>query len=345
MHEFTLDDGDTAAVRALLDTLTKRHSTVEDLNFQHELAVYAHELPLRLRRFLNTFRLREPAGVALISGYPVDEEKIGPTPGHWNPRKDRSPALRDEMFLLLCAALLGDPFAWSTQQDGYLVHDVIPVRAHADQQLGTGCHQTLVWHTEDAFHPYRADYIGLLCLRNPDAVATTFACVEDLPLDPASEHVQVLFEPRFYLEPDGSHLPRDQDRATGWFEGGKELAEQAYARIRHMLDDPEPVPILSGAPGSPYLRVDPYFRDLHRLDAAARAAYDWLLAEIESHLHSLVFRPGDCFFIDNYRSVHGRDAFHARHDGTDRWLKRVNITRDLRRSRDSRVRAHARMIF
>jgi len=35
--------------------------------------------------------------------------------------------------------------------------------------------------------------------------------------------------------------------------------------------------------------------------------------------------------------VHGRKPFTARFDGTDRWLKRVCITRDLRKSRDARA--------
>ena len=39
MHELTLDDVDTATISALLDTLTERHNTVEDSNFQHELTL------------------------------------------------------------------------------------------------------------------------------------------------------------------------------------------------------------------------------------------------------------------------------------------------------------------
>ena len=44
-------------------------------------------------------------------------------------------------------------------------------------------------------------------------------------------------------------------------------------------------------------------------------------------------QPGDVAFIDSYRAAHGRKSFRARYDGTDRWLKQLNITRNLRGSR------------
>lgn len=55
--------------------------------------------------------------------------------------------------------------------------------------------------------------------------------------------------------------------------------------------------------------------------------------------------PGDCVFIDNFRAVHGRKSFRARYDGTDRWLKRLNITRNLRGSRAWRPAADNRVIY
>jgi hypothetical protein len=36
--------------------------------------------------------------------------------------------------------------------------------------------------------------------------------------------------------------------------------------------------------------------------------------------------------------------FTARYDGTDRWLKRINVTHDLRRSRAMRASAGNRLI-
>ena len=56
-------------------------------------------------------------------------------------------------------------------------------------------------------------------------------------------------------------------------------------------------------------------------------------------------QPGDVAFIDNYRAAHGRKSFRARYDGTDRWLKQLNITRNLRGSRGWRPAAGNRIIY
>ncbi|WP_248963652.1 TauD/TfdA family dioxygenase [Sphaerisporangium perillae] len=43
-------------------------------------------------------------------------------------------------------------------------------------------------------------------------------------------------------------------------------------------------------------------------------------------MFDMSLESGEFCFIDNYRVVHGRKPFGARHDGTDRWLKRINVT-------------------
>jgi hypothetical protein len=43
--------------------------------------------------------------------------------------------------------------------------------------------------------------------------------------------------------------------------------------------------------------------------------------------------------------THGRQPFTARFDGTDRWLTRLNIARDLRKSRAQRRGADDRTIY
>jgi L-asparagine oxygenase len=59
------------------------------------------------------------------------------------------------------------------------------------------------------------------------------------------------------------------------------------------------------------------------------------LVELRDHLAGtatkVVLAPGDAAFFDNYRLVHGREPFVARYDGQDRWLKRLNLIRDIRR--------------
>jgi alpha-ketoglutarate-dependent taurine dioxygenase len=66
---------------------------------------------------------------------------------------------------------------------------------------------------------------------------------------------------------------------------------------------------------------------------------------IEERLFDLVLEAGQVIFIDNFKAVHGRRPFKAHYDGTDRWLKRVNLTRDLRKSRELRETADSRVVF
>jgi Fe(II)/alpha-ketoglutarate-dependent arginine beta-hydroxylase len=219
----------------------------------------------------------------------------------------------------------------------------MPIKGHEQEQLGTGSEVLLTWHTEDAFHPYRADYIGLMCLRNPDHVETTYALLDQLPLDDAT--VQLLFEPRFLIRPDESHLPKNRSGVQRDLGASAELLRRSYARIEQMNSAPEKVALFSGDPDTPYARLDPYFMDRVADDPAAMAALDSLVAAIDAQISGIALQPGEIIFIDNYRVVHGRVPFKARYDGTDRWLHRLNIARDLRKSRDARRTAEARIIF
>jgi hypothetical protein len=67
-------------------------------------------------------------------------------------------------------------------------------------------------------------------------------------------------------------------------------------------------------------------------DAEARAALRECVDVLRANAQRVVLEPGELVFLDNYQVVHGRDQFAPRYDGTDRWLKRCNILRDLRKA-------------
>jgi len=315
VHRLELTDEDVGAIRPLVKEIASHHGSVEDADFLDSASTYAQELPRRLRAFLNAFRLTEPSGVCLVSDYPVDDSKIGRTPAHWRKGPGRSSTMEEEVFLNLCGALLGDVVAWGHQRDGLICQDLVPIEGHENEMIGSGSERELVWHTEDARYSYRGDYIGLMCLRNPDAVPTTFASIDEVQLDP--DQIEILFEARFVFRPDPSH-PADSER--------------------------EKAPVLFGDSGSPYVRFDPYCMDWPETEEA-QSAMDYLIKAIEDNLTSVTLLPGECLFIDNYKAVHGRSSFRARFDGTDRWLKRINIARDLRRSRGVRKAPASRVIL
>jgi alpha-ketoglutarate-dependent taurine dioxygenase len=79
-------------------------------------------------------------------------------------------------------------------------------------------------------------------------------------------------------------------------------------------------------------------------DTESERALRNIIAEIDRKIERVILEPGDILFIDNFRVVHGRDAFKAEYNGRGRWLKRVNITRDLRKSRVARASRQSRII-
>jgi Fe(II)/alpha-ketoglutarate-dependent arginine beta-hydroxylase len=340
MSKLIINDQEVASIKQLLAAVAATHGSAEDPDFLMESTLLAHELPRRVRTALNSFRLTEPdSALLVVSGYPVDEAKIGPTPGHWNrPPEARSPALEEELLFVLACSLLGDCIGWQTQQGGRIVHDVMPIKGMEKEQIGTGSEQTIWWHTEDAFHPLHGDYLAMMCLRNPDRVPTTFASLEQLALDP--EDWRTLFEPHYTIQPDNSHRPENSAHPEA---AGNGLAQQ-YAHIEQMRRQPDKIALLSGDPRSPYIRIDPFFMDPVPDNPRAQRAFAALIAALDGRLGDLVLEPGDICFIDNRKAVHGRRAFKPRYDGRDRWFKRTNVTRDLRKSRQARPAATSRII-
>jgi Fe(II)/alpha-ketoglutarate-dependent arginine beta-hydroxylase len=337
MNRFMISNEEVGAVKALLREITSQYTSAEDCNFIKDAPVYAHELPRRLRTFLNDYKVLEPAqGVCLVSGYPIDDSKIGPTPPHWESRPEISPALEEEILLVLCGSILGDVIGWATQQNGYIVHEVLPIKEFEELQINFSSKQYITWHTEDAFHPHRGDYLVLMCLRNLDDVATTFASIDMIELEQGL--IEILSRPHFMIHPDESHSERHKPKQADT------LLNSAYESINQSHSKPEKVPVLFGDPKSPYMRLDPYVMDPPDDDEAQHAFNDMTRA-IDASLSEVVLKPGDILFIDNYRTVHGRQPFKARYDGTDRWLKRINIARDLRKSRSCRTSCTSRVIF
>jgi Fe(II)/alpha-ketoglutarate-dependent arginine beta-hydroxylase len=327
-------------IHGLVAEVAAQFSDLEDGAFLQQVDLCADELPRRLRQELIYFRLTEPSAICVVRGWTVSGPELGNTPAHWRDRSSAASTLVHDLFFFLCAAVIGSPVAWASKHDGFLMHNVVPIAGDEHQQLSSGSYAELTWHTEDAFHPLRADYLGLLCLRNPDATKTTLGCVEDLPRELTRD--PIFFEPRFHILPDASRL-------HGTFRhAGRDLpertAEIARAHMTKMLSEPDPMPVLFGESNRPYLRMDQHYSRSADGDKEAEGRLHDLTRAISDNLTGYALKPGEIIFVDNYRAVHGRKSFAPRHDGNDRWLRRLNIVRDLRKSREFRLLPESRLI-
>jgi Fe(II)/alpha-ketoglutarate-dependent arginine beta-hydroxylase len=342
VQRITLSAQENAAISPMLAELSKSYDVIEDPELLRHAPTLARRLPERLQEFLEAFRLGEPSAVCLVSGLELDHDALGPTPEHWRDSQFDSPAFPYEIFFLLCSAVLGDVFGWATQQDGRIMHDVLPIKGHEHYELGSNSLQHLSWHTEDSFHPCRGDYVALMCLKNPDQVETVVC--DGTTIDWSGLDVDALFEPEFTQMPDNSHKPQNASESTGDPVIDR-LRARSFALIESWNDNPVKRPVLFGDRQDPYMALDPYHMKTDGWPDRSLRAFEGLCAEIETKMTSVALEPGDLVFIDNFRAVHGRKSFRARYDGSDRWLKRLNITRNFRGSRGWRPAPDNRIIY
>ncbi|MBO3751472.1 TauD/TfdA family dioxygenase [Streptosporangiaceae bacterium NEAU-GS5] len=316
-HTLTADEA--RQVDGLAREAAVAYRDAEDPRFLADVGVIAHGLPAGLRQAVNRARLDDGTHVILIAGNPVDEAALGPTPKHWRDIGGQEARVAG-MLLMIEAALLGDAIGWTTQQEGRIVTNVLPITGMEQSLVSSSSDKELTWHTEDAFSPYRADYVGLYCLRSLDRTPTTvsYADTGALPEDV----VRVLMEPRFLFSPDDSHV-----MPAGTPDGGM---------IRG--------PVLDGPIDAPVLRIDRDFTRVAPGDAEAAEALGHMVAHLDANLYDVALAAGDVAFIDNRNVVHGRRSFTPRYDGRDRWLKRVNVAVDLRRTRPGRMASDVRAI-
>ncbi|MEU4445607.1 guanitoxin biosynthesis L-enduracididine beta-hydroxylase GntD [Actinosynnema sp. NPDC050801] len=327
-----LDEDGARQALDLASACAARYADVDDPGFGPEAAVIAHDLPRQVRAAANQVRLAEGVHALLLRGHRVDEG-LEPTPRHW--RDAGTPGSRPYAFLLaLYASLLGDLIGWRTQQDGRLVTDVLPIAGLEHSLVSAGSRSELAWHTEDAFSPHRADHVGLLCLRSPDETPTTITHLG--PGDLPDDVLEVLGQPRFHVLPDTSHTAQFSAPAGG--------DATAFAAVERMRERPPLVAVVGGSPQAPTLRVDRDFMVADEDDEQAARALWALVEQLDRNVYEVTLAPGDVCFLDNHSVAHGRRPFGPRYDGNDRWLKRVNTVRDVRRTRPGRSTAETRVI-
>lgn len=266
------------------------------------------ELPVRVRRRLREFG-HDPgtSGALLVRNLPGAAER--PTP--MEPGSVERVATVGAAVIALLSMQLGELIAYRDEKSGALVQNVVPVPGQEDQQSNAGSTR-LAMHIENAFHPHRPDYVGLLCVRaDHDHVAgLQLSCIRKAVCGLPDKIRTVLAEPRFATQPPPS-----------FGLGGD-------GPVRHA--------VLSGEPADPDIQVDFHATsgDDDEATDALEVLHDALAAVAETH----PLEPGDLAIVDNRVTLHGRTVFTPRYDGRDRWLHRTFVHLDHRRSRASRTR-------
>jgi hypothetical protein len=310
-----LNSAETGKIDKLLSTITGEKQSINLLSFLNEAAVFAQELPRRIRQLFYNFKINESSEIMIVRGYDINQSLIGETPSQHRPVGQVETINRYEVLHILFALLLGEPFTWTTIQNGYIINNVMPVIQHRKLIASSGSDSLFDLHTEDAFHPCAGDYLGLMCLRNPYEAKTVFSCISKSDL--SEENLSTLFEPRYII--------------------GANIAQ-------NVPEVKEPSAILFGNHKFPYIRVNLNSTKAVAKDLEAEKALELLKVALRKNCVKVSFQAGDFCYIDNYRVVHGREPFTPNYDGKDRWLKRLYITSSFRNSVAFRTRPGERII-
>jgi alpha-ketoglutarate-dependent taurine dioxygenase len=206
--------------------------------------------------------------------------------------------------LLLHALDLGYPISFAQEQSGALIQNILPVHKTEYDQISTSSKVQLALHTEAAFHPYKPDYVMLLCLRGDSSAVTTYANVDDIVKLLDNEMISYLQDPVYSTGVDKSFRS----------------SEKKYKEVT--------LPVLKKIGNDEYNFL--YDEDLMKpTNILASMALEKLSEAISKCIKEVVLQTGDLLIIDNNKTIHGRKPFQPKYDGTDRWVQRMLVRKEL----------------
>lgn len=335
---YSLSELENQKLNEIILGLIDQFDSVESLEAAINCEFFTSLLPYNLHKSLKLIASGESQqGYLVVKGFNISDELIGPSPSHWDAPWAKTPYLREEFFQLLLSSAVGGVFGWCTQENGRFLRHIVPIKAVHNEQLGGGSSTTLMWHTEEAFHPGRADYFTLMCYRNKEQASTSIAFIGDMDLP--AETLAILREPRFLIAPDRSHTPAE-NHSQHW-----KLNSKAFERIRDMFDNQYPVPLIYGRHDLPMMRVDQAFTTAIPGDYAAAQALDALHQELDRVSVHLCLKPGELVLLDNLRVAHGRSRYVPDYGPQHRWMRRVNIANGRRVNFDLRDAENIRVML
>jgi alpha-ketoglutarate-dependent taurine dioxygenase len=210
-------------------------------------------------------------------------------------------------------SILGHPVSYVQEQNGRLIQNLVPVHKTEYQQISTSSKVELEMHTESSFHPFRPSYVLLLCLRGDEAVATTYADDFDIVPKLSNEAISILQKKWFTTQIDQSfrsdgqpdvhiHTPILEKTNTDWMVWKITYDSWFMKAVGDESDESR---------------------------SQAERALQEMRDAVNSSTKEVVLKTGDLLVINNDCTVHGRKPFQPRYDGTDRWVQRMLVIRDM----------------
>jgi L-asparagine oxygenase len=225
----------------------------------------------------------------------VEIGHVPPTPIVPTHGRDIVPTAYDS--LLKHSSLYGTVFGYKQEQHGVRVQHVLPNPKTEYIQMSTSSKVELELHTETAFHPYKPDYLLLLCLRGDSNAPTTYAKVSRIVEMLDDDTLEILQQPLYATSLDDSFRTDGSPDAT------------IIVSVLRKHDD------------FWEMTYDNYL--MKGLTVEAQSALDALRTAASRSIEEVVLESGDLLVLNNKTVIHGRKPFQPRYDGTDRWLLRA----------------------
>lgn len=296
--------------KEIKELVTSLKVDIHNMNYStlNYLEKFSKKLPDRITEELISFkREKNNYGTILFRNLPIDSN-LPDTPSDGKPAVQKYTNI-SEILLYLFMLNLGEPIAYADEKNGQFVHDICPIKGKENNLENNGSQVFFTYHTEDAIHPYKPDYLALFCLRSDhdkSAKTETASIAKALELLPGHA-IDILRKPLFVLHPPSSF-------------NSPELSIQTA--------------VLTGNILRPSLCIHA------SLMKAVNEEAEWALSELKSALSmvsiGIVLLPGDLVIIDNHLAAHARTSFTPKYDGKDRWLQRMFVTSDIKNSESSR---------
>lgn len=308
--EYHLSELEKSQILKLMNEVSNDISNSSPYRMANYASIYSGELPRGIREVAAWFKQTEPAMALVIKNNPVYESKLPDTPNSRVEMEDCYKINGAQQLHAIYGSLLGQQISFSSQFNGSLFTNIIPMRNFESvANASSGFRHDFGFHVEDAFHPYMPDYLGLICLRNFEKAKTILTTIG--PDDLEDHEYEILSRARYKITNNALHTDR------------RSIDTKLYQ-------------VLFGNPDKPYIRINTCDIDYEGLSEEECIAIDKLVEKLERNYLEVILQTGDCIYVDNFRALHGRASYSPNFGNKARWLTRITLASDLRKSSDLR---------
>lgn len=290
-------------------------SPYKDINeFLKKIDSLSEFLPVKIKSMLKDFRRNgNKQGFILLKGLSVD------IPLPKTPIKDYTTGIEklketfvSELWLCLIASFLGDPFGYRSEDSDAIFSNILPGHIPGEEQLSTDGKFVLNFRTEVAFHSKKPDYVLLFCLRpgQEKRTVTYITCIREICKALGDKEKELLRKPIYKTDIYSNNEPPFAAKSS----------TKGLSISREMS-------ILYGDLSDPFLRIDPHMMLTN--NTQARCALDKIKGLFNFYATEICMEAGDILIIDNNRACHARGPYRATLDGSDRWLQKLFVSKNL----------------